>query len=137
MANSGHTQLLNMAGEGKGKVDKTIKSPKGFGVVDSVFYHFQEKWKDEWRRRMGSQDGCNAIAGEWQVSLRPFCERDVLEAMRVCLGNTMPPTMASFISYVEQARENRKPVKRDRGFGRQQLDVIRQQMSAGKQEVKH
>lgn len=133
----GHTQLLNMAGEGRAKVDKTIKPPKGFGVVDSVFNRFQEKWKDEWRRRMVSQEGCNAIASEWEVSLRPFCERDVCEAMQVCLTNTMPPSLASFITYVEQARENRKPVRQDRTFGRQQLDELRQKFSTNGAEVKH
>lgn len=137
MANSGHEQLLSMAGEGKGKVDKSIKAPSGFGVVDHVFYRFQERWKDEWRRRMGSQAGCEAIAGEWLDSLQRFAECDVRAAVVVCLSNTMPPSLASFISYVEQARENRKPVKRDLNHGRQQLEIIKKQLQGKSVEVKH
>lgn len=131
----GHSQLLNMAGEGRGKVDKTIKAPRGFGVVDHVFQRFLDRWKDEWRRRMGSQAGCDAIAGEWMNSLQRYSERDVRAAVVVCLSNAMPPSLSSFVTYVEQVIEDRKPVKRDRGFGRQQLEVIRQQVASNKREV--
>lgn len=137
MANTGHEQLMSMVGEGKGKVDKTIKPPRGFGVVDHVFYRFQERWKDEWRRRMGNQAGCEAIAGEWLNSLQRYSERDVRAAVAVCLGNTMPPSLSSFVSYVEQAIENRRPVKRDLAYGRQQLDSIKKQISGDSVEVKH
>lgn len=137
MAKSGHEQLLNMAGEGRGKVDKTIQPPKGFGVVDYVFYRFQERWKDEWRRRMVSQAGCEAIAGEWLSSLDKFSERDVRAAITVCLGNSIPPTLASFVSVVEQEKENRKPPKRNLAYGREQLEVIKQQFQNNNAEVKH
>lgn len=137
MAGSGHEQLLNMAGEGRGKVDKSIQPPKGFGVVDYVFYRFQERWKDEWRRRMGSQLGCEAIAGEWRESLRPFSESDVRAAVLVCLGNAMPPTVSSFVSYVRQAIDSRKPVSVNREYGRQQLESIRKQVLSNSAEVKH
>lgn len=137
MANSGHEQLLNMAGEGRGKVDKTIKAPRGYGPVDYVFYRFLERWKDEWRRRMVSQAGCEAIAHEWQNSLSRFSERDIREAVQVCLGNSLPPSLASFVDVVEQAVENRKPVRRDKSHGKQQLALIRQQLSGKETEVKH
>lgn len=137
MASSGHEQLMSMAGEGRGKVDKTIKAPRGFGVVDHVFYRFQGRWKDEWRRRMGSQAGCEAIAREWQNSLQLFSEQDVRKAVVVCLGNSMPPTLASFVDVVEQVVEDRKPVKRDREYGKQQLALLRKQLSGNGVEVKH
>jgi hypothetical protein len=137
MAEAGHEQLLRMAGEQRGKVDKTIQPPKGFGAVDYVFYRFQQRWRDEWRRRMGSQAGCEAIAGEWLNSLQRYSERDVRAAVLVCLENTMPPSLSSFVSYVEQAIESRKPVKRDLAYGRQQLESIKKQFSTNSAEVKH
>lgn len=137
MAESGHEQLLSMAGEGRGKVDKSIKPPRGFGVVDYVFQRFQERWRDEWRRRMGSQAGCEAIAGEWLNSLERYSERDIRAAVSVCISNAMPPALSSFVSYVDQAIEDRKPVKRDLHYGRQQLDSIKKQLLNKSVEVKH
>lgn len=138
MARSGHEQLLNMAGEGRGKVDKTIEPPTGFGVVDEVFRRFQQRWKDEWRRRMGSQAGCDAIAREWLDSLHRCYEGDVRKAVDVCLDNSIPPTLVSFISYVERAAEiRRQPVKVNREYGRQQLENIKRNYLGKETEVKH
>ena len=122
---SGHEQALAMAGLGKGKVNKSIKPPRGFGVVDHVFHRFNERWRDEFKRSVRSQEGCEALAGEWQRSLIRFGESDIRAAVVISLGNTLPPTLPSFIGMVEQVIKNRQPVKRDKAKGREWLNRIK------------
>ena len=125
MSGSGHSQVLKMAGEGRAKVDKSIMPPKGFGVIDYVFQRFQEHWRDEWRRRMVSQAGCEALAGEWRDSLRLFSERHIRQAIPIALRNTMPPSCAGFVNIVEQVVEEAKPVMVNRELGKQHLQQIK------------
>lgn len=122
---SGHSQVMEMLREGKGKVDKTIQPPKGFGVVDYIFYRFQQHWRDEWRRRMVSQAGCEAIASEWQYALRNFSERHVREAVGVAISNTLPPSISQFVDLVEQIVADSKPVPVNRALGKQYLQQIK------------
>lgn len=131
----GHSQLLKMTGEGKSKVDKTIKPPKGFGVVDYVFDRFQAHWRDEWRRKMVSQAGCEAIAAQWQESLQKHYEPYVRDAVKVALENTVPPTLDQFVDMVKMIAKSKKPVKQDRGYGRQQMANIRQQVGLAEKQV--
>lgn len=122
---TGHEQALAMAGLGKGKVDKSIKPPKGFGVIDHVFHRFNERWRDEFKRWVRSQEGCEALAGEWQRSLRYYGEADIRKAVVVSLDNTLPPTLPSFIGMVEQVVHDRQPVKRNRSIGREWFEKYR------------
>lgn len=122
---SGHEQSLAMAGLGKAKVDKSIRPPTGFGVVDSVFYRFNERWRDEFKRMVRSQAGCEALAAEWERSLVYYGEGDIRKAVDVCLGNTLPPTLDGFVAVVKQQVELRKPVKRDKAVGRDWLNKIK------------
>lgn len=125
MNGSGHSQVMDMAREGRGKVDKSIVPPKGFGVVDYVFTKFQNRWKDEWRRRMVSQAGCEAIASEWRDSLRLFDDAAIHKAADNAMTRLMPPTLAAFVDAVELVVESRKPVTVNRALGRQRLNEIK------------
>lgn len=122
---TGHSQVLKMAAEGRGKVDKSIVPPKGYGAVDYVFQRFQEHWRDEWRRRMVSQAGCEALAGEWRDSLRLFSERHIRQAVQLAMRNTMPPSCAAFVDIVEQVVEDARPVPVNRELGKQHLQQIK------------
>lgn len=132
---TGHEQLLSMAREGKGKVDKSIRMPRGFGSVDFVFQRFLDRWKDEWRRRVVSQAGCDALAGEWQHSLRPFDDAAIHKAVYRVIENAVPPSLGSFVDVVEMVVAERKPVVINRDAGRQHLARIKSLVKQS--EVKH
>ncbi len=109
-------------------MDKTIKPPSGYGPVDHVFYRFQERWRDEWRRIMVSQAGCEALAGEWQRGLRQFDESAIRQAVIVAVSNcTMPPVLSSFVDMVEQviAERRERNAPRNHELGRQKLNEIK------------
>ena len=77
------------------------------------------------RDRVRGQEGCEALAGGWQRSLVRFGESDIRAAVVISLGNTLPPTLPSFIGMVEQVIKNRQPVKRDKAKGREWLNRIK------------
>lgn len=122
---TGHEQIQRMAGLGKDKVDKSIRPPVGFGVVDHVFHRFDQRWRDEWKRLMCSQAGCEALAGEWQRELYLFDEAAVRAAVVRCLENTVPPTLVRFVSVVQLVREERKPKPVNRELGLRSLSEIK------------
>ncbi len=82
MKKSGREQMLSMARLGQEKVDKSIRPPVGYKVIDQVFKMFLDAYKDEFRLRVGRQDGCNTLAGVWLLSLRSYGNDLVLMAAK-------------------------------------------------------
>lgn len=103
---SGHEQALAMARLGLPKVDKSLRMPIGYGVVDKVFVGFNDRYRDEWKRRLISSEAAVGAAAEWHRALRRFPDDVVLDAAESCKRNySMPPDLQQFISLCEVAYE--------------------------------
>jgi len=122
---SGHEQALAMAGLGKGKVDKSLKMPKGFGVIDTVFASFDGKWKDEWKRRLQSPEGVLVVAAEWRRAVFRFDDAAVLDAVKAVRGNLLPPELPAFISAVEAQLALRKGTAEDEAIAKARARAAR------------
>lgn len=134
MKKSGREQMLSMARVGQDKVDKSIRPPVGYGVIDQVFVIFLDAFKDEWRRRLVNQSGCNAMAGEWQRSLRYYGNDLVLRAARECVvSNSVPPYLSGFIAMCEALKREVKPVSRNHALGRASMSTIRKMVGLNDQ----
>jgi hypothetical protein len=135
MKKSGREQMLSMARVGQEKVDKSIRPPVGYKVIDQVFKIFLDFYKDEFRRRVGSQDGCNALAGEWLFSLKYYGNDLVLEAARYCTqNNAVPPPLSAFLAVCDSLKAEIKPVQRNPAVGRAALSGIHKMVGSSKQE---
>jgi hypothetical protein len=137
---SGHEQMLAMMSAGKGKVDKSIRPPSGFGVVDFVFARFDDRFKDRWKELMGSQAGCEAMAREWQAGLLRFSDDAVRQAVSVYRDNySAVPNLSTFTDVVRQVIKDRKkalqPEKRSEAsmqLGKSYLAKIKADRNGGK-----
>jgi hypothetical protein len=138
MKKSGREQMLSMARLGQEKVDKSIRPPVGYKVIDQVFKLFLDAYKDEFRRRVGSQDGCNTLAGEWLLSLRYYGNDLVLMAAKHCIeNNAVPPHLSAFLAVCDSLKAEMKPVPRNHDVGRAKLADIRKMVGLGSQEGSH
>lgn len=138
MKKSGREQMLSMARVGQEKVDKSIRPPVGYKVIDHVFKIFLDFYKDEFRRRVGSQDGCNALAGEWLYSLKYYGNDLVLEAAKYCTqNNAVPPPLSAFLAVCDSLKAEMKPVPRNHDVGRAKLADIRKMVGLNGQEGSH
>lgn len=124
-----------MARVGQEKVDKSIRPPVGYKVIDEVFKLFLDAYKDEFRRRVGTQDGCNSLAGEWFYSLRYYGDALVLSAARHCIeNNAVPPYLSAFLAVCDSLKLEDKPVARNRDVGRAGVNKIRQMVGLDSHE---
>lgn len=127
--------MLSMARLGQEKVDKSIRPPVGYKVIDVVFKLFLDTWKDEFRRRVGSQAGCNALAGEWLLSLRYYGNDLILLAAKYCKeNNAVPPHLSDFLAICESIKAEIKPVKKTREVGRTALSGLHKMVGTSNQE---
>jgi uncharacterized protein (DUF849 family) len=125
---SGNEQTLAMAGLNQAKVDKSIKMPVGFGVVDAVFREFDGKYKDEWKRRLISTEASIGTAEAWRLALQRFDSAAVMIAVEVCKNHfALPPDVHQFVGAVEAAIRNRAKDKPTRtpALARKALSNIR------------
>lgn len=133
MKKSGREQMLSMARLGQDKVDKSIRPPVGYGVIDKVFKLFLDSYKDEFRRRVGNQDGCNTLAGEWLLSLRYYGDELVLKVAHYCIeNNAVPPYLSAFLAVCDSLKRDLKPVQRNPAIGRAALSEIHKMVGEGK-----
>jgi|GEM_PF-2440013 len=123
---TGHEQTLKMMGAGQPKVNKAIRPPVGYGPIDKLFEMFNNRWRDEWKRKFPNQEACNSLAREWQVSLRWFDKEVILEAGAIAVKNCVaPPDLLLFSDMVKQVKKDRKPPTVTREFGREALKRIK------------
>lgn len=135
MKKSGREQMLSMARLGQEKVDKSIRPPVGYKVIDQVFKLFLDAYKDEFRRRVGSQEGCNTLAGEWLRSLKYYGDDLVLAAAAYCIKtNAVPPYLSAFLAVCDSLKAEMKPAQRNHAVGRAALMGIHKMVGSDKQE---
>ncbi|PHQ63252.1 MAG: hypothetical protein COC10_07140 [Sphingobium sp.] len=138
MKKSGREQMLSMARVGQEKVDKSIRPPVGYKVIDQVFKLFLDAYKDEFRRRVGTQEGCNSLAGEWFYSLKYYGDDLVLKAARHCIeNNAVPPYLSAFLAVCDSLKAEMKTVPRNHDVGRAKLADIRKMVGLNGQEGSH
>jgi len=124
---SGNEQTLAMAGLHQAKVDKSIKMPTGFGVVDVVFAEFDSRYKDEWKRKLISSEAAIGAAETWRSTLQRFDSAAVMTAIEVCKKHfALPPDVHQFVGAVEMAIKNRAKgePKVNRQYGRAMMNQI-------------